>query len=448
MKVKPILAIAASLAYVVFHVLVDWHYRPNADDFAGMHYASRGLPGLGYAMRFYMEWEGPFLSMIVQGLWMRALYIGIPGGVIISFIKTLLLFSSVYMYGGVIQFLSGKRDPWLALLAGSVTVITLYSITSSVDEIWHWVMGTVVYVHPLIFLQIAIGLLFRKKFVWAILPLAYLMQSRATYAILLYALITSVTIYAWAVKADWRKALTVSNVVLLGFFLIYLFAPGNAKRVSVTAFEWSHYVHEYRREILNIFLSFNLAKTDRLLLGLLAFVPLLPYIDLKQFPKGKWWILIPGAAYLLFVLAHGMLFVYATGYAAWNRVFSMHSFLFFMAGLFYFYLLQQWAHGKWNLERYGSVAAGFATLILIFNLYEPLNDQLQLGKEFSEAYDTRHEQILSYNGSSEDTLFVQALPQPGVLHFWDFTEDAGGWISDDFRMRYEIPYHVALRPEE
>ena len=146
MNLKTILAIASALGFVLFHLLVDSHYRPNADDFAGMYYASQGLPGLGYASRFYMEWEGPFMSMIVQGLWMRALFVGIQPGIIISCIKIMLLLSSIYMFNGLVQLISGKKD-----LAGSILmpsfVTLLYIISSAQDEIWHWVMGTVVYTH-------------------------------------------------------------------------------------------------------------------------------------------------------------------------------------------------------------------------------------------------------------------------------------------------------------
>jgi len=444
MNLKPILAVATTIAFVVFHAMTDWSYRPNADDFAGMYFASRGLPGIGYATRFYMEFEGPFLSMIVQGLWMRALYIGVHGGIIISVIKMLLLLSAVYMYDGLIQLLVGKKDRWLALLSGSITAITLYLITSAVDEIWHWVMGTVVYIHPIIFLQIALGLLFRKKFVWAILPLAYLMQSRATYAILLYGLISCVTIYAWVAKTDWRKGITGANMILLACLLIYLFAPGNARRVSTEVFDLSHYLYEYRREIKNVLLSFNLAKMDRMMLGLLAFIPLLPIVDTTRLKASKWLLLIPGIAYLMFVFAHGVLFVYATGYAAWNRVFSVHSFLFFSVVAFYCYMLLGWLRSRWKIEKALPVVSGVATALLVLKLYTPLTGQLKAGKAFSEAYDQRHTVIMSFNGTEADTLFVKPLPQPGVLHFRDLSEDAGYWVNDDFRMRYDIPFQIAL----
>ncbi len=448
MNLKTLLAVCSALAFAVFHLLTDAHYRPNADDFAGMYYASQGLPGIGYASRFYMEWEGPFLSMIVQGLWMRALFLGVPGGLIITTIKILLWLSSVYMFGGIIQLLSGKKDRVSAVILASATVTVLYLISSAQDEIWHWVMGTVVYTHPVIALQLGIGLLCRKKFVLAVLPFVYLMQSRATYAVLFYGLSTLVVIYAWFQNTNWKKQITVANLVLLVSFLVYLLAPGNANRMSPEGFDMAHYIHEYRREIQNILISFNIAKLDRVLIALIAMVPFLPGSPTLTLRLVRWKAVLPALAYLLFVFAHGLLFVYATGYAAWNRVFAMHTFLFFIVCLFYFYLAyNSWMNDIWKgkIQRFvAPVALGF----LFFKLYSPVQTQLEAGNAFATAYDKRHNRILDFNGTSTDTLFIEALPEPGVLHYWEFSEDAGHWINDDFRMRYQVDFQIALEPTE
>lgn len=448
MNLKTILAIGSSLGFVVFHLLVDSHYRPNADDFAGMYYASQGLPGLGYASRFYMEWEGPFMSMIVQGLWMRALFIGIPGGLIISCIKIMLLLSSIYMFNGLVQLISGRKDLVGSTLMGATLVTLLYIISSAQDEIWHWVMGTVVYTHPVIALQIGIGLLCRKKFMWAILPFAYIMQSRATYAVLFYGLCFLIVLYAWLKNTNWKKQITLANVVLLICFLVYLLAPGNANRMSPEGFDIAHYIHEYRREIQNILISFNLAKLDRVFIALLVIVPVLPVSGFLRETKLNMWHLLPGSAYLMFVFAHGVLFVYATGYAAWNRVFAMHTFLFVLVCAFYAYVI----YTKWiplsAKEKLKQYVMPLALAVLMFKLYQPLSNQLQLGKTFSEAHDARSKKIFNYSGSATDTLFIDAMPSAGVLHYWEFSEDASHWVNDDFRMRYDVEFQVALKPQE
>lgn len=448
MNLKTILAIASALGFVLFHLLVDSHYRPNADDFAGMYYASQGLPGLGYASRFYMEWEGPFMSMIVQGLWMRALFVGIPGGIIISCIKIMLLLSSIYMFNGLVQLISGKKDLAGSILMGASFVTLLYIISSAQDEIWHWVMGTVVYTHPVIALQIGIGLLCRKKFIWAILPFAYIMQSRATYAVLFYGLSFLIVLYAWLKNTNWKKQITVANIFLLLCFLVYLLAPGNANRMSPEGFDMAHYIHEYRREIQNILISFNLAKLDRVFIALLVIIPVLPSSGFVRESKLNMWYLLPGFAYLLFVLAHGILFVYATGYAAWNRVFAMHTFLFVIVCGFYAYT----AYTKWapdsTKNKIMKLGVPLALAFLMFKMYQPLSHQLQLGKSFAEAYDVRSEEIFNFEGTATDTLFIDALPDAGILHYWEFSEDASFWVNDDFRMRYDVEFQVALKPQE
>ena len=448
MNVKNLLALICSLGFVVFHLLVDSHYRPNADDFAGMFYASQGLPGIGYASRFYMEWEGPFLSMIVQGLWMRALYVGIPGGIIITTIKVLFLLSSVYAFSGLLQFLNGRKNLAVAVIAASVTTTTLYLISSSHDEIWHWVMGTVVYVHPQIALMLAFGLLLRKKFMLALLPLAYIMQSRATYAVLFLGLFTLITAISWIYKSSWRKSITLANVFLLLCFLVYLLAPGNANRMSPEGFDFAHYLHEYKREVKNVLLSFNIAKLDRILIGVLAIIPMLPNAKVLDRLPNKLWIATPALAYLGFVLIHAAIFVYATGYGAWHRVISMHTLLFFIVCLFYAYTTYHWLLNNQLKQKIERFTVPLAAILLMFKMYQPISNQLKSGKAFAEAYDARSEVIFSFSGGVSDTLYVNALPKPGVLHYWELSEDVGNWINDDFRVRYDIPFQVALRKEE
>jgi hypothetical protein len=448
MSLKQILAVLSTIGFLAYHLAVDFYYRPNADDFSGMYYASKGFPGLSYAIRFYFEWEGPFLGMIVQGLWMRLLYMGVPGVIILCTIKFMLFASSVYMVEGIIEWVSGKKDWALAVLGGAVITTTMYVISSEQSEIWHWVIGSVAYLHPLLFLQLAIGLLFRGKIYLAILPLAYMMESRATYAVLLFGFITLITIWAWINNLDWKKKALIMDGVLLVFLMIYIFAPGNSKRISQGGFDMEHYIHQYIMEIRNLFLSFNLAKSDRLLMGLMLLVPLAPTLSTEQFQSIKKWIFLPGLAYIAFALAHGVLFVLATGYAAWFRVYAMHTFLFILCALFYGHLAYQmlldkrlgiW--GKWLLPLIGFV-------LLTASLYRHFPEYLVKGKAYSEAYDARNEKIFSYEGIGSDTLRIESLPDAGVLYYWEFSEDPNHWINKDFRTRYETEFHVALSAEK
>jgi len=447
MTLKQVLAGLSTLAFFIYHLTVDFYYRPNADDFAGMYYASNGLPGLGYAVRFYFEWEGPFLSMIVQGLWMRLLYLGVPGIIILGSIKVMLFVSSVYMTEGVIEWISGKKDWALAVIGGAAITTTMYLISSEQSEIWHWVMGSVVYLHPLLFLQVAIGLLLRGKFYHAILPLAYIMESRATYAVLFFGLITLITIWAWVKNLEWKKRALLMEAILLVSLLIYILAPGNSKRVSQGGFDMEHYLYEYFKEIRNLFLSFNLAKTDRLLMGLMMLVPLLPNLNSQRFQTIKKGIALPGLAYVSFVFAHGVVFVLATGYAAWFRVYSMHTFLFIICALFYAYLGYQFFVKERLHARIISTIPIIGFVLMCFSLYKNFPDYITKGKAYSEAYDVRCDKIFSYQGLESDTLRIAKMPDSGVLYYWEFSENPKHWINKDFRTRYDIPFYVALEAE-
>lgn len=448
MKQNNILALSTPVGFLLFHLLVDSHYKPNADDFAGMYYASKGLPGIGYATRFYMEFEGPFLSMLVQGLWMRLLSMGVPGVFILGSIKLMFLLSATYAYNGLFSYLNKKGEWHSSLLCGAVTVTVLYTISSAQDEVWHWVMGSIVYVHPQIAVFLLVGLLLRKRFALSTLPLLYLMQSRATYAVMFLGLYSMITIYFWVAKHSWRKQVTVGNIILLAGFCVYLFAPGNTTRMTTADFDIAHYLHEYKREIRNVFISFNLAKIDRVLIAVVAIVPFLPKTEAIRNKLNTARVLLPAAAYVGFVLIHAVIFVGATGYGAWNRVVSMHSLLFFIVCLYYSYLfynsvVRQEKHA-W-LSHYG---APFCVLLLGLKLYSPIFKQLEVGSRFASAYEERSAVVFSFQGSNKDTLFVTPLPSAGLLHYRELSKDAGYWINDDYRMRYDLRFQIALKPNE
>jgi len=446
-RMQRILGPIAVIAYLLYHALVDISYRPNADDFAGMYYASKGIPGIGYAVRFYFEWEGPFLSMIVQGLWMKLLSIGVSGGLIISIIKAGLLASSMFMFNGVYRLLTGKGDLGGSMLAGAAFCTAMYLASSAQDEVWHWVMGTVVYLHPIIALQIGVGLLLRKRFGFVLIPFIYIMQSRATYAVLFLGLISLVTAVFLIQKKAYRRKMLMANVILLGAFLIYLLAPGNSHRVSNADFGLAHYIYEYSKEIRNVFVSYNLAKLDRVFLGLMAFLPLMVQLNVNKWKLSRTQLILPAIAYLAFVLVHAAVFVAATGYSAWPRVISMHTFIFSLVCGFYLMILIKTIKSTISSKQLWTLVSFVSLLALILRLYWPLPHQMELGSQFSRSYDERFEMIFQFKGNENDVLLVEKMPPAGVLHYWEFSNDPEFWINKDFRTRYQLPFRVAVADE-
>jgi hypothetical protein len=436
---KWVLATATVVALFGYHLVLDYHYRLNSDEFACMSYASQGIPGFGYALRFYLEREGNFLCMIIQGLAMRALAVGVPPYLILFGLKLTLWASVLFAVRTVFQVLGRGMDAAVSVFAASVIMITLYLITSNRPEIWHWAMGSVVYLVPQALVLLAASFMLQKKWAWAMVPLALLMHSRATYAVLFYGAVTLIMalLYHRYKERGWRFA--TMNLILLVVLLIYVFAPGNTNRLSEESVSTGFMLNQFKRDLTNIFVSFNLAKTDRLALGLLALVPLLPILQIR--PRGAQWLL-PGLLYVAFVLAHSVVFVAATGYAAWTRVLSMHSLLFLVTATFYAYFLYS---GLKNSPRRNLLLATTATALLIAYFFKDFPSDLQKGRTFSTAYDRQWDRIFSYQGTASDTLFLEPLPDSGPLCYFQFSEDPAYWINSDFREAYGIEFEIALK---
>lgn len=436
------LAIATTAALFGYHLALDYYYRLNSDEFACMSYASQGIPGLGYALRFYLEREGNFLSMIIQGLAMRSLAVGIPPYLILLGLK-LTLWSTVLFTVRTVFRLFGRRiEMAQAALASSVVMVTLYLISSNRPEIWHWAMGSVVYLVPQMLVLLSAAFLLRKKWAWAMVPLALLMHSRATYAVLFYGAVTLLMGYFAVQDKKQRWRYMTMNLFLLAVLCIYVFAPGNANRMSEEAVSTGFMLNQFKRDLTNVFVSFNLAKADRLALGMLAFIPLLPKLQMRL---GRRQLLIPALLYVAFVLAHSVVFVVATGYAAWTRVLSMHSLLFLVTACFYSYVFYSMLKDS---PRRNALMATAAGVLLGAYLFKDFPADLQKVQNYSAAYDRQWDRIFSYTGSSSDTLFLEPLPDSGPLCYFQFSEDPSYWINSDFRKAYGIEFEIALKVDE
>ena len=437
-----------SALLVCYHVGLDRFYCLSADDFAGIDYASEGIPGLGYAWRFYLGWEGPFLSMVVQGLLMGSVAAGMPPFIGLLIVKLALVLSTVILLRATstrFKIEWSWQEIWLAALIFNVC---LYLISPEPSQIWHWLIGTV-YLVPLIFLQLGTAALLVNRFWLAIIPFAFVMQSRATYAVLIFGFLWLLAIFNWWKKSENRRQWMFLLIFLLVFLAIYLVAPGNYVRVVEqgidTSISFTFLLTQFRIGLQNLLVSYNIAKMDRVLLGLMAVLPIVGLSASVPRPKEAWFWLIPVVLYLGFAIAHETLFVYITGYREWTRVLSLHSFLFLSTMFIYGFWSFSYVPVSWkkNLQYASIIAIGG----LLFQFFNDFGHQLEIGKELKTKYDARMAYILDYRGVA-DTFYVQPMNYEGILYFEDFSEDPDNWINKDFVKAYNLDFKVALKKQD
>lgn len=153
---------------------------------------------------------------------------------------------------------------------------------------------------------------------------------------------------------------------------------------------------------------------------------------------------LPATAYLAFVFGHAATFVVATGYSAWPRVISMHTFIFLLVIGFYLWILISTVKRKISSARVWMAVSIISFVALLVKLYVPLPRQLELGSVFRRSYDERSEKIFQFRGNEEDVLLLERMPSSGILHYWEFSTDPEFWINKDFCTRYQLPFRVAL----
>jgi hypothetical protein len=271
--------------------------------------------------------------------------------------------------------------------------------------------------------------------------LAFVMQSRATYAVLAFGFIAAVTMFNWWRGSEDRKKWLLLSAFLFLFLALYLIAPGNYMRMKPHGNALPFLITQFKIGLQNLFVSYNIAKMDRVFLGLLTVLPWVGFQEKILRPKQLWQWCIPALLYVGFAVAHEILFVYITGWREWTRVLSLHSFLFLSMMFVYGFWMFTFVPVSWKKSL--QLASFIGIVGLLFQLFSGFGRQLEMGKDFKDRYDARMITIVEHQGIG-DTLYVQPMNYAGILYFSDFSEDPDNWINKDFIKAYELDFKVAL----
>lgn len=439
-----ILNVLVGVLFFGYFGLLEVNYCLSADDYAGIDYASQGIPGFNFAWHFYWAWEGPFLTHFIHGLFMWLVSIGVPPFLVLGSVKLGLVASSMAVVSAISHRYDLNLNRTESVFTAFVFTIVLYLISPQPTQIWHWLTG-MLYLYPVIFMMLGMAAIIRGNLLLAILPMAVVMQSRATYAALTFGFLFLLFLIMWFRKEQGRsKWLTLTAFSLL-FLILYLIAPGNYVRLTEHGNSTPFLTTQFQVGLRNLFVSFNIAKMDRVVLGLAAVLPIVGASITIPRPKHNWMLAIPAFVYLFFVLVHEALFVFITGYHEWERVLSLHSFLF---------LSITWIYAFWA---FGLVPEGLRTKLrpfaligmfgLVFNLFHGFQNELKMAQELKEKYDVRLEAILHHDVAG-DTLYVNPMNYEGILYFNGFSTDPDHWVNKDFAKAYGLDHKVAITKKE
>jgi hypothetical protein len=432
-------SVALVVLSLMFFAFIEQYYCPSADDFSGIMYASEGAPGFSYANQFYLNWEGPYLSQFLMGLLIRIFIITGSTSLVLGIPKlALILAASVF-----VRSLGARLNlgwSWSqSCLSAVVFTLSLYLISPTQSEIWHWLIGAV-YLWPVIYALLASALILRGRLYLASIPVAFLMHSRITYGALILGALILFTASQYLRKSVDRKGWLIISLVAFFSLLVYVVAPGNYVRLSEHGNTLPFMISQFKVGISNLLFSYNLAKIDRVVILLLTIAPILLRSHSIVKKRLNWHLFIPAAAYLGFVVSHGVLFVVLTGYCEWTRVLSFHSFLFLMCCLFYGFILYGLIPSA--LRKRGWPLSFFGIIGLLLYLQSGYKSEVLAGQELQYEYSERMKEIKSHLGEG-DTLMIKKINYSGVLYFEDFSEDPDHWINKDFAKAYDLKFKIA-----
>lgn len=432
-------------AIVAFYFLgLERYYCPSADDFSGLSYAAQGVPGFSYANRFYTSWEGPYLSQFLMGLLLWLVTVTDEPALALAIPKVTLVISASVMANAISSKYGLGWSLIQSAILGLLFTVALYLISPSKSEIWHWLIGSV-YLLPVSYTLFFGAFIINGRHGMAMIPLAFLMHSRITYALVVLAGIFFYVAIQWFKQKGAPRPWIILSLVGLIFLLIYLAAPGNYVRFSEHGKTFSFMLSQVKLGIRNLILSYNIAKIDRVLAFLVAALPVTAWFGRSRsvLPGTNWQWSVPIMLYFMFVIMHGILFVFVTGYAEWKRVLSFHSFLFLTMVSIYGYwafglLSVKFKRGVWPFSFLGSA-------LIVLLIYSGFWKEKNQARELTEEYHSRLALIRRSELGDQDTLYVQPIKYKGVLYFEDFSSDPDNWINKDFVKAYDLNFKVALR---
>jgi len=128
------LAVLMSVIFIGYQVLLEQYYCLSADDFSGIDYASKGIPGFSYAYHFYWRWEGSFLSHFLHGLFMSLVSVGVPAWIILLFSKVGIIASNTVLLSAISKRFTlgwGKAEMFFA---STIFASVLYLISPNKTE--------------------------------------------------------------------------------------------------------------------------------------------------------------------------------------------------------------------------------------------------------------------------------------------------------------------------
>jgi len=437
------LKLIIALVFPVYYLTLNYFNRYSMDDFE-LAYAANAIGPWASAVSFYFGQQGSFIGIFITNLaFCVPLFIYYMIFISVQFFALYFFFQTLWK----ITHIAHSRIN--TFLIASLILSSLYFSAPSIPELWHSTNITALYTLMFPILLFAISLLLRNKPLLATPFLVAMMQTRISWALILFSCYTIHCAYYYFVFRKLDKHKVVAAILMIISTLIYMIAPGNEvyrKMLLQISAESTFYNPTFIDTLDIVFDDFMFRKS----LYVMAFLVPICFLIRDEFiakirlPQAK--VLYPLLALILITIAHILLMYLATSrFFHAPRVWHISGLLFCFTSLYYLLLLKARLTAATASNKIANLSIVTVTILChLLGLYliaKTMFVNLPIVNKYAIAFDKTIELVKHAQVNKGQYFEVKPLPNSGIFPEWGvpcYGDTHGFQINNYYQVTFDV----------
>lgn len=410
-----------------FYFINEIKAKSSYDIFYHLQYEWHGRFASNFLLSWLIQWLDTSWSLMVFNITCIAL-------LFLAMLRLSIIISRRYLT-------SAQPIGWLILTSVSV----FFFISFSVNDVWFWLTGAMVYFTSAIALFFLVGSLINpdKKIVDFILIFIcslFIGGSNETMTIIILLFLGYFFFYKHYSKSD-KIAIVISAAILISGFAVIYFSTGTAYRDKITPSLNAMDVVLYTgyATVKTLFFQFHKTFLPALILALPLIFLRIKIKDKERFNPIKEFIfssiLIGGVVFINHLIA-----VIPLGALSPERITTVSSVLILILLLRYLILLGNKITISEKVKKVILLTNTIGMLIFVVVMFNR-------HKNYAEAYDARMEKLtkLKKTVSHQDPIYLEPLPVSGYIPTAEITTDTTHFLNVDLKNHFNLKNDLILR---
>lgn len=451
------LSATAVICFWVMYGTLGYYNRFAADDYSmvalGNH---RGL--LGGTKWFYFNWSGGVFGTFFQTA--TVLLFQTAYTLLWYHLFLLLVFSaSVFLLASEFNLRSKlQANTWQVFWASQLFIQLIFFSGFCISENWFWVVGSTGYVYALCFIFTSVAFFLRYERTGSYPALAVACVAAfccgsypVNFVLFYFSLAGLYFLYRLYLTRKVPAALLAYMVILVAGVALNIAAPGNYKRMLVTAGTIKNHIpflYQFTHHpIIILKKSFS---PYNLLLGIIFCFPVVALITgnagfRQAYSRGRLLLVAAGTfvAYLGAALSNMLINYKALEWSLGSDRSMLHISVIIAVFLVCCVVV---VYAWFNYANWLTWLSVVLLLACSYRSISTLRKQYPIVKQYALKHDERTRTIYQAKQSfTGTTLYLDSLPPSGILFSAEMSRDTNHYINIDMKDRFDLPFNMAVK---